>query len=101
MIGGENERLTGDLKSEAGEVLAPGVTAEIDKLGGIHVVVFHLAERVVEADQGLRFSVRGGREIELYVPDGGVWADGTVRAAVVNDTGQPAYGLGLEPFSAD
>ncbi|AMV36002.1 hypothetical protein [Planctomyces sp. SH-PL62] len=99
--GGENEHLTGDLKSSAGDVVAPGLAVEIDKLGGIHVAVFRLAKGAVGENEGLFLSVPGGREIELYILPGGVQYDGTVRAAVVQDSGQPAYGLGLEPSSFD
>ena len=91
------ERLTGDLKNAAGEVVAPGIDVEIDSLGEIHVAVFRVAKSLVGENAALVFEARGGRTIELFVLADGFQPDGTVRAAVIKDGGRRGYGLGLEP----
>ncbi|OJW05537.1 MAG: hypothetical protein BGO49_02120 [Planctomycetales bacterium 71-10] len=94
---GENERLTGDLKDVVGEVIAPGLAVELDAMGAVHVAVFRLARDVIGDRESLTLEVPGGRAIDLFVLRDSYQPDGTIRAAVVNDSGRPGYGLGLEP----
>ena len=91
-----HERLAGDLKSAAGDLVAPGVAVELDKMGAIHVAVFRAARSAVEPHETLALHVPGGRTIELAILPEGFQPDGTVRAAVISDSGQAGYGLGLE-----
>lgn len=91
------ERLTGDLKNAAGEIVAPGIDVEIDSLGEVHVAVFRVDRAVVGENVPLVLEVEGGRSIELFLLTNGYQEDGTARAAVVKDDGQKRHGLGLEP----
>jgi len=95
------ERLTGELRTTEDEPVAEQVAVELDGMGGIHVAVFRLPRGAVGENQGLRLRVAGGRTIDLFILDGGIQGDGTVRAAVVTDSGHPGYGLGLEPSTSD
>ena len=91
------ERLTGDLKNAAGEVVARGIDVELDSLGAVHVAVFRVDRSVVGENVPLVLEVEGGRSIELFLLTNGYQEDGTARAAVVKDDGRRGYGLGLEP----
>ncbi|MDG3002437.1 hypothetical protein [Paludisphaera mucosa] len=95
------ERLTGDLKSVEGDVVVPALAVELDKLGAIHVAAFRAPRSKIEPHETLILDVPPGRTIDLAILPEGFQPDGTVRAAVVSDSGQPGYGLGLEPVEDD
>ncbi|WP_165069284.1 hypothetical protein [Paludisphaera rhizosphaerae] len=90
------ERLTGDLKNAAGEVVAPRIAVELDTLGEIHVAVFQIARSLVKENEAVVLEVASGRVIELFLLRDSFQPDGSVRAAVVKDSGRRGYGLGLE-----
>lgn len=98
---GGNEQLTGDLKDVVGEVIAPGLAVELDAMGAVHIAVFRLARDLIGDRESLTLEIPGGRAIDLFVLRDSFHPDGTVHAAVVNDTGRPGYGLDLEPSDED
>lgn len=89
------ERLTGDLKDAVGEVIAEGLEVELDAMGAVHIAVFRLDREVVGDRESLTLEVPGGRSIDLFLLRDSFHLDGTVHAAVVDDTGKAGYGLGL------
>lgn len=95
------EQLTGDLKDVVGEVIATGIEVELDMMGAVHVAVFHLSQAIIGDRESLTLEVPGGRTLDLFLLRNSFHQDGSIHAAVVNDSGQPRYSLGLEPSGPD
>lgn len=91
----DNEQLTGDLKDVVGEVIAPGLDVELDVQGGIHIAVFRLPRDQIGDRESLTLDIPGGRTLDLFLLRNSFHADGSIHAAVVNDTGHVGYSLGL------